>query len=58
MSDPETPQDLRKYYNSVSDTYDRRYEINPLNGTAEALRNLIAEIGARRVLEIGCGTGH
>jgi SAM-dependent methyltransferase len=58
MSNPELPQDIRKSYNSISDTYDRRYEINPLNGTAEALRNLIAEIDARRVLEIGCGTGH
>lgn len=51
-------QDIRNNYNSVSGTYDRRYEINPLNGTAEALHNLIAEIAARRVLEIGCGTGH
>jgi SAM-dependent methyltransferase len=51
-------QDIRKNYNSVSSTFDRRYAINPLNGTAEALCNLIAEISARRVLEIGCGTGH
>jgi ubiquinone/menaquinone biosynthesis C-methylase UbiE len=58
MSDPEHPQSVRNHYNSISDTYDRRYEINPLKGVEEALRDLIAEIGARRVLEIGCGTGH
>ncbi len=58
MSDPEHPQGIIKNYNSISGIYDRRYEINPLNGTKEALRNLIGQIGARRVLEIGCGTGH
>ena len=58
MSDADRPQGVRNDYNAISDTYDRRYEINPLNGVAGALRDLIAEIGARRVLEIGCGTGH
>lgn len=51
-------QDIRKNYDSYSSTYDRRYEVNPLNGIAEGLHNLIAEIGARRVLEVGCRTGH
>jgi len=50
MSDPND-------YNTVSATFDRRYEINPLSGVEEELRNLVAEIGARRVLEVGCGTG-
>jgi SAM-dependent methyltransferase len=58
MPDPEDPKDLRSRYNSISGTYARRYEINPLSGVEGALRDLIAEIGARRVLEIGCGTGH
>ena len=55
MSDP---KHIQNGYNKISGTYDRRYEINPLNGVAEALHGLIAEINARRVLEIGCGTGH
>jgi len=58
MSDPEHPQSVRNDYNSISDKYNRRYEINPLKGVEGALRDLIAEIGVQRVLEIGCGTGH
>jgi SAM-dependent methyltransferase len=58
ISDPEHPRHVRSDYNSISGTYGRRYEMNPLNGVAGALRDLIAEIDARRVLDIGCGTGH
>jgi ubiquinone/menaquinone biosynthesis C-methylase UbiE len=58
MADPQRPEQVQNDYNSISGTYDRRYEINPLNGVAGALRDLIAEIRARRVLEVGCGTGH
>jgi ubiquinone/menaquinone biosynthesis C-methylase UbiE len=58
MSNLKNPRDIRNFYNSISGTYERRYELNPLNGTAKALCHLVAEIGARRVLEIGCGTGH
>ena len=58
MSDPEHPNGVRNDYNSISDKYDRRYEINSLKGVEQTLRGLIAETGARRVLEIGCGTGY
>ena len=58
MPNPEDPKYVRNNYNAVSGTYDRRYEINPLSGVAGALRDLIAEIGVRRGLEVGCGTGH
>ena len=58
MSDPEHPKGVRNDYNSICDKYERRYEINPLKGVEETLRGLIAEINARRVLEIGCGTGY
>jgi ubiquinone/menaquinone biosynthesis C-methylase UbiE len=57
MSDPEQSKHIRDSYDSVSGAYDRRYELNPLSGVADALRGLIAEVGARRVLEMGCGTG-
>jgi ubiquinone/menaquinone biosynthesis C-methylase UbiE len=57
MPNPEDWQQIRSNYNSISGTYDRRYQINSMNGVAEALRGLVAEIGARRVLEAGCGTG-
>ena len=58
MSEPERSTDVRNEYNAISGTYDRRYEINPLNGVETALRSLIQEVGARQVLEVGCGTGH
>jgi SAM-dependent methyltransferase len=58
VSDPEDPNDARNDYNRIRGTYNRRYEINPLNGVAGALRSLIAEISAHRVLEVGCGTGY
>lgn len=38
MDNPEDPKHVRNHYNAVSGTYDRRYEINPLNGVAGALR--------------------
>jgi SAM-dependent methyltransferase len=58
MSDPEHPNGVRNDYNSISDKYDRRYEINSLKGVEQTLRGLVAETDARRVLEIGCGTGY
>lgn len=58
MSDPDRHNDVRKEYDSIAGTYDRRYEINPLMGVEAALRDLVQAVGARRVLEIGCGTGH
>jgi ubiquinone/menaquinone biosynthesis C-methylase UbiE len=58
MSDPDRHSDVRKEYDAIARTYDRRYEINPLTGVEAALRHLVKEVGARRVLEIGCGTGH
>ena len=58
MSDPEHLKGVRNDYNSISDKYERRYEINPLKGVEETLRGLISEINAQRVLEIGCGTGY
>lgn len=58
MSDSEHPNDVRNDYNSISDKYARRYEINSLKGVEQTLRGLIAETGARQVLEIGCGTGY
>ncbi|MBN1266038.1 MAG: class I SAM-dependent methyltransferase [Anaerolineales bacterium] len=45
-------------YDSVSSTYDRRYQDNPLHIIRDALEDLISESGARTILEVGCGTGH
>jgi SAM-dependent methyltransferase len=58
MSEFERSKKIQNDYNSISGAYGRRYEINPLAGVAGALKNLVAENGARRVLEVGCGTGH
>lgn len=58
MSDTEYPKSARSEYDEISSTYNQRYSINALNGVAKALKDLIVELGARRVLEAGCGTGH
>jgi ubiquinone/menaquinone biosynthesis C-methylase UbiE len=46
-------------YDEVSRTYDERYRIayKP-DGIASALSELVREVKAERILEIGCGTGH
>lgn len=50
-------QDLRVNYDQIAATYDRRYESNSLDELAEALRSLVTGHEARRILEVGCGTG-
>ncbi len=45
-------------YDQVAPTYDRRYAASPMPGTRIALLALAREVGARRALEAGCGTGH
>lgn len=44
-------------YNAVAPNYNARYAQNPLAGVAHELRALVAQSGARDVLEVGCGTG-
>ncbi|MDX1687366.1 MAG: class I SAM-dependent methyltransferase [Candidatus Promineifilaceae bacterium] len=44
-------------YDEIAATYDRRYAVDPLDGVAVALERLAADLGAQRILEIGCGTG-
>ena len=45
-------------YNSVANSYDARYSVNPLYGIGDALTSLIARRKPATVLEVGCGTGH
>ncbi|TET52533.1 MAG: class I SAM-dependent methyltransferase, partial [Anaerolineales bacterium] len=45
-------------YEQSAPTFDERYELNPLDGVAQALLGLVADLDAQSVLEIGCGTGH
>jgi ubiquinone/menaquinone biosynthesis C-methylase UbiE len=44
-------------YDRVALTYDRRFEGRSEPGTLTALLALARQAGARRVLEVGCGTG-
>ena len=44
-------------YDRIAPTYDRRYADSRLEGVAVALGELAERVGARRVLEVGCGTG-
>jgi SAM-dependent methyltransferase len=49
--------DERVDYDEIALVYDERYQENRLEGIAAALTTLAGEIGARRALEAGCGTG-
>jgi ubiquinone/menaquinone biosynthesis C-methylase UbiE len=46
-------------YDEIANTYDERYKraCGP-EGIASKLLNLTQEVGAERILEIACGTGH
>ncbi len=44
-------------YDDVSGVYDERYAVGPL-GVVEILNGLACQVAARRLLEVGCGTGH
>jgi ubiquinone/menaquinone biosynthesis C-methylase UbiE len=45
-------------YDQVSAVYDERYQAGGPAGIAEALQALVDQVQARRVLEVGCGTGY
>lgn len=49
--------DSRVNYDEISGTYDHRYEANPMPTVAAEIRALADGHDARRVLEVGCGTG-
>ncbi len=44
-------------YDNVAATYDQRVKSNHLPGTTAALKKLAQQINARRILDLGCGTG-
>jgi SAM-dependent methyltransferase len=44
-------------YNSIAASYDARYDVEPLQGIADALIEFIRRQKATAVLEVGCGTG-
>lgn len=45
-------------YDLVSTSYDRRYRLGGPAGITASLLELVRKVGAHRVLEVGCGTGH
>ncbi len=49
----------RKYvdYDDIAPTYNQRYTVNQHAGIVTALQAVIQTTHARRVLEVGCGTG-
>jgi SAM-dependent methyltransferase len=49
--------DERVDYDEIAPVYDERYRANLLERVSAALMALARDIGARRILEAGCGTG-
>jgi len=45
-------------YDEVASIYNQRYAAGGPEGIAVALHDLVSEVGAGRILEVGCGTGH
>jgi ubiquinone/menaquinone biosynthesis C-methylase UbiE len=45
-------------YDRIAPSYNQRYGENERSGTAAALVSLANDVQAKRVLEVGCGTGH
>ncbi len=45
-------------YDRVAPEYDRRYSVARRYGRVEALLRLASRLDARRILEVGCGTGY
>ncbi|MGD8603623.1 MAG: class I SAM-dependent methyltransferase [Anaerolineales bacterium] len=45
-------------YDHIASEYDQRFQHDTSTGIASALQGLLEIIAARRVLEVGCGTGH
>ena len=44
-------------YDQLAPTYDRRFRDDGARGTTVALLELARDMGAHRILEVGCGTG-
>lgn len=45
-------------YDRIASTYNRRFADGEWEGPAAALLALVEQVGAERILEVGCGTGH
>jgi ubiquinone/menaquinone biosynthesis C-methylase UbiE len=52
------PSERRVNYDQVAPVYDQRYAAGGPQGIASALLGLARNLGAKRILEVGCGTGH
>ena len=50
-------QNHRLNYDNIAPQYNQRYASSPLPERANALIDLIQQVKARRILEVGCGTG-
>ncbi len=56
-ADVTPPTAWRVDYDSVAPTYDQRTQKSYLQGVTEALQSLARQVQARRILDLGCGTG-
>lgn len=45
-------------YNEISQVYNVRYSVSPLEGVSSFLKNLVETNSPQTILEVGCGTAH
>lgn len=45
-------------YNEISQVYNVRYSVSPLEGVSSFLKNIVETDSPRTILEVGCGTAH
>jgi ubiquinone/menaquinone biosynthesis C-methylase UbiE len=45
-------------YDQLAETFDHRYPPDQISESGLALQKIVAEANARRIFEVGCGTGH
>lgn len=48
----------RVNYEIISPFYNQRYNSSPLNGIKKHLEDIVVKLSPKKILEVGCGTGH
>src|SRR5260370_25070063 len=49
---------MKVNYDEIAGTFDARYTVESFEGVFSELCSLARQVGARAILEVGCGSGH